>query len=66
MIVSELKRILEILEKNDLGSKYIESDYDVIYIPIESRDDINKVDFIELEDSGMFYSTDYDSFVIFT
>lgn len=63
MQVKELRRILEILEENGLGSDYIEADHEILYFPDISR--INEPDLEGLMDSGIFYSHDYDSWLCY-
>lgn len=51
--IKDFKRILDILLKYDLGDEFLESDHDIIYLPVEKKD-ISKKDFKELEKLGAF------------
>jgi hypothetical protein len=59
--VTDLKKILEILEAHDMGDELVQADHDVIYIPGAEQG----TDFAEkLDAAGAFYDESEDWWVV--
>ena len=61
--VSDTIKILQVLEENGLADSSLESDHDVIYLPVSDEDVPYAEELIAL---GAFYSEEFDCWTLFT
>lgn len=64
--VNKMIAILKLLEQAGMGEETIESDHDVIFLPIHDEHPVHDDFENRLTEAGAFYSDEYSCWIVFT